>query len=254
MTRKAIPVKIARVLCARSGNKCAFPNCTEELFTTYRNVGEICHIEGVNPGSARYNPNLSEKEVHDISNLILLCSNHHKEIDENPEKYTIEKLKSIKEVHEERVSRIWRENVIDLCQEVGRDTKKSRDTGDKNKEFYTELIRIFQRNDFNEMFLSQSFDTPLPEKIFEDLSNGCYAIRVLLNRPCATKIPGNVRKELLEFADLIEYLAYGIAICFDSNEHGYAVPNAGRWIKQNAEAIECCLKQIQDIYKKYNFR
>lgn len=44
-------------------------------------IGEICHIEGEKPGSARYNDMMSNKQRNDFDNLILLCRNHHKEVD-----------------------------------------------------------------------------------------------------------------------------------------------------------------------------
>lgn len=43
--------------------------------------------------------------IHDITNLILLCPNHHEEIDRLPVKhYTAERLREIKRAHEERIA------------------------------------------------------------------------------------------------------------------------------------------------------
>jgi hypothetical protein len=91
-------------LFAVSGNRCAFPGCqipiSDEENATI--IGEICHIEADKPGGERYNPMQSDKERQAFENLILMCANHHKVIDSNPESYMIEGLKEIKTHHEER--------------------------------------------------------------------------------------------------------------------------------------------------------
>ena len=103
------------------------------------------------------------------------------------------------------------------------------------------------------MFLEQSFDTPFPEVYFEYLDNGYYAIRQLMKDDCAVKVSGNVRKELRGMADWIEYLAGGVAACYNSNGKGYAVPNNGRWLPQNTQGIEKYLQLIREVYQKYRF-
>ena len=57
---------------------------------------QICHIEGDNPGSARYRADQPDRERHGFSNLILLCGPHHKIIDDDEDSYTVERLKTIK--------------------------------------------------------------------------------------------------------------------------------------------------------------
>jgi hypothetical protein len=95
-------------LYAKSGNKCAMYGCDVELFPdeTNFNSSEIAHIEGVEPNSARHNPDLADDQVNAYDNLISLCLNHHNEIDapENTEKYTVEFLKRMKKEHEDSVS------------------------------------------------------------------------------------------------------------------------------------------------------
>lgn len=91
MSSRQIPAKVVKELYAKSGNCCAFSGCNEQLFED-ANVGQICHIQGVNPGSARYNPDLPEEVVNSIDNLILLCSNHHKLIDEREDLFPVKKI------------------------------------------------------------------------------------------------------------------------------------------------------------------
>ena len=59
-------------------------------------MSEICHIEGVNATSARYNPNLDSDYINGVDNLILLCPNHHTIIDKNESTYSVAVLKQIK--------------------------------------------------------------------------------------------------------------------------------------------------------------
>jgi len=64
-------------------------------------VGEICHIKAQNKGGPRWDGSQTDAERHGFGNLILLCRNHHKIIDDNPAKYTVEWLHNVKRQHEE---------------------------------------------------------------------------------------------------------------------------------------------------------
>lgn len=49
---------------------------------------DIAHIRGARPGSARFDPSMTDEERAGFSNLILLCTAHHKLVDRlEPEKY-----------------------------------------------------------------------------------------------------------------------------------------------------------------------
>src|SRR5262249_27866768 len=91
-------------LFALSGNLCAFPLCTSPLVDpeTHSILGEICHIRGENPGSARYDPAQSPDDRHSFDNLVLMCGQHHKVIDDNPHQYPIDRLRAIKVKHESK--------------------------------------------------------------------------------------------------------------------------------------------------------
>src|ERR1700734_4125683 len=93
-------------LFALSGNQCAFPKCDALLTVRESLVGEICHIRGKKPGSARYASSENLDENHDFDNLILLCPLHHKVIDDDEQAYTVERLKLMKGEHEARAARI----------------------------------------------------------------------------------------------------------------------------------------------------
>lgn len=87
-------------LFAKSGNKCAFENCTHKLFAADGTfIAEVCHIEAVMPKGERFNPKMNDEERRQEENLIVLCHAHHK-ITDNEDEYTVAKLKSIKQKHE----------------------------------------------------------------------------------------------------------------------------------------------------------
>lgn len=99
--------KVRKELWGKSGNKCAL--CHIDLFhegdKDFYNIGEECHIISERPNGPRHIDDLDDYNTYD--NLILLCRNHHKEIDDpaNITKYTSERLKQIKEQHEKWVGR-----------------------------------------------------------------------------------------------------------------------------------------------------
>jgi hypothetical protein len=97
----AISDKTRKFLWSKSGNRCAM--CKIELFTNKGdkddlNIGEECHIISSKKNGPRHLPNLSDYD-HD-NNLLLLCRNHHKEIDELTDTFTEELLRYIKTNHE----------------------------------------------------------------------------------------------------------------------------------------------------------
>ena len=104
MSRTPIPQRTLKVLFARSMNQCAFPGCTAAIVDPKDDVvyGEVCHIEGVEPGAARYNPQRSATTLNDNDNLILLCERHHKVVDADPNKYAVPYLRQIKAAHEQQ--------------------------------------------------------------------------------------------------------------------------------------------------------
>ncbi len=89
-------------LFAASGNLCAFPRCPHHIAVGTALIGEICHIRGRRPNSPRYDPTQTDHERHAYENLILLCANHHKVIDDDEISYSVARLEQIKANHEAR--------------------------------------------------------------------------------------------------------------------------------------------------------
>ena len=102
-TRKYTDKTLKR-LFALSGNQCAFPDCDRIMVNeTNAKDSNICHIEAKNKGGERYNQNMTDEERDDYPNLILLCIQHH-DATNNEQKYTVEKLKKMKQNHEMYIS------------------------------------------------------------------------------------------------------------------------------------------------------
>jgi HNH endonuclease len=65
-------------------------------------VGEICHIRAKSPGGPRYDSPQTDEQRDGFHNVILLCSTHHKLIDDPSQlsKFTVEVLTQYKQQHE----------------------------------------------------------------------------------------------------------------------------------------------------------
>ena len=111
------------LLFAKSGNNCAFDECSKKLFDQKnRFVGEVCHIKAAMPGGQRFDKRQSNEDRRKPENLILLCRNHHKETDDVDE-FCPERLQQIKEKHENLYT-----NELETLTE----------------EFYQSFVRVFQ--------------------------------------------------------------------------------------------------------------
>ncbi|MDD5051015.1 MAG: hypothetical protein PHU49_00315 [Syntrophorhabdaceae bacterium] len=116
----SISSKDQKILWGRSGNRCAMPECRTLLVLNRTDkdreaiIGEMAHIKGENPTAARYDASMSDNERNGHDNLILLCGNHHKMIDDQPNTYTAEKLKHIKAEHEGWIQKMTEEEIVNV--------------------------------------------------------------------------------------------------------------------------------------------
>ncbi|MDP3743696.1 MAG: HNH endonuclease signature motif containing protein [Methylotenera sp.] len=98
-----LTITTVKRLFALSGNQCAFPECCSPLVESTETItGEICHIKAASSGGPRFDKTQGDIERHAASNLLLLCGRHHKIIDSEPEKYTVEFLTNLKRNHEQK--------------------------------------------------------------------------------------------------------------------------------------------------------
>ncbi|MBP7836846.1 MAG: hypothetical protein KAZ91_01980 [Candidatus Fonsibacter sp.] len=98
--KRRISTKTLKPLLARSGNQCAYPDCSHPIFDDDSLfIAQLCHIEAVSPNGQRYNSNKTNEEINSYDNLLFLCYRHHK-VTDNVNLYTVHKLKEIKTNHE----------------------------------------------------------------------------------------------------------------------------------------------------------
>lgn len=106
----SITLKTRKMLWGRSGNRCAIPTCRKPLVEDESEtdnpsiVGDESHIVAKEENGPRGKSELAPEERDKYDNLILLCKEHHKIVDDQPNKYTVALLKKIKVDHTEWVS------------------------------------------------------------------------------------------------------------------------------------------------------
>lgn len=98
--------KTIKRLFAMSGNVCAFPGCPLPIVESAGTItGEICHIKARSAEGPRFDQAQAEEDRHGFDNLVLLCRRHHKVVDSEPDVYTVDILREVKEMHESKAGR-----------------------------------------------------------------------------------------------------------------------------------------------------
>jgi hypothetical protein len=124
----------SRELWVLSGNECAWDECRQRLMDVDGAwVGQVAHIVGAEPGSARHDAGWSKERLRAVDNLMLLCPTHHAKIDHvgSRGQYGAEFLRAVKQRHEARfrlaVDRVrqefrdaTRDNVVVHCVTLNR--------------------------------------------------------------------------------------------------------------------------------------
>ncbi len=101
----AMPIneRVKRIVWVRDGGCCAI--CRERLLIEDESglssqfIGEVAHIVAEQPEGPRGNSPLNLKQRNHESNLLLLCCNHHTEIDSGVEKFSTERLLELQREH-----------------------------------------------------------------------------------------------------------------------------------------------------------
>lgn len=128
MNRSSIPLKEIKLLFLQSGGICAFPRCGRSLIQPGTSqddptvLGEIAHIVADSRQGPRGTATLTEEERNKHTNLILLCGDHHKIIDSQPNTYSIPVLRQMKADHESRIRRATTPTVVEPKPELKKET------------------------------------------------------------------------------------------------------------------------------------
>lgn len=101
--RLAPSPEVLRELYLLSGNNCAMPDC-DNLIVDGKGVvvGHVCHLRAAKPGGARFDNSMTNEDRRAVSNLVLMCGGHHKQIDSKQyeAEYPVERVAQIKRDHE----------------------------------------------------------------------------------------------------------------------------------------------------------
>ena len=118
--------KDLKILWGKAAGRCSI--CKLELVNFQNNItiGEMAHIIAKSPNG----PRGIENSIDSYDNLILLCPNHHREIDKNPLQWDIDRLRKVKQEHELWVTESLRSGKI----------------APLSVEFYNRLENIFLKN------------------------------------------------------------------------------------------------------------
>lgn len=113
--RKKMTDKDKKLLWGKAGGRCSI--CQKLVINTEDsdNIGVITGVESHIVGHSKKGPRGSYEvdldQRHKYQNMILLCSEHAKTIDERTDFWTIEKLRSQKQLHEEVMSKLRFPNI-----------------------------------------------------------------------------------------------------------------------------------------------
>ena len=97
--------EVLRELYLLSGNNCAIPTCKNVIIDHIGVItGHICHIEAAMPDGPRFNPEQTNEQRRALSNLVLMCTGHHAQIDseKHEAKWPVAKVRKLKADHEAR--------------------------------------------------------------------------------------------------------------------------------------------------------
>jgi len=108
--RKSIPDPVTNRLFALSGNQCAFPGCTNAVTGQVApgeqpvTLAQRAHIVGVGRQGPRSKAVPLPDDIDAVENLLLLCGEHHRIVDNNPRIYSVEVLAKYKADHEAKMA------------------------------------------------------------------------------------------------------------------------------------------------------
>ncbi len=196
---RRISNEVMRLLYAHSGNRCAYPDCSNPIFEDDGQLtGECCHIKAFSPGGPRYDASQTDEERNGVDNLMLMCSRHHAIVDKNVDRYPVEMLQEYKQMHEEKYSA----ETLRLTEEQLRYLQMS------SKSFWKRIDEIDQaEKEFADLKMKVDAAESI-EDLLEDVKNEIYAINDIIDDIISAdyKLIDNIKDILVEYKiDLDEF-------------------------------------------------
>src|SRR3989304_3994716 len=96
--QRRIPIDVKVFLFVNAGGRCEFDGCNKYLLRhhltkTEGNYADMAHIVGFSKGGPRGGHASRPEDIHEPRNLMLVCRDCHKLIDDAPETYSVTTLK-----------------------------------------------------------------------------------------------------------------------------------------------------------------
>jgi hypothetical protein len=95
-----------KLLWGLAAARCAYPECRRPLIKEAALldreavIGKIAHINSISPNGPRHDSTKTAHYLNSYDNLLLLCGNHHDEVDQQESTFTVGTLQTWKNVHE----------------------------------------------------------------------------------------------------------------------------------------------------------
>jgi len=112
MSRKSIATNIARKLWAQCGGFCQNPSCNKYLFARVEDdvvsLANVAHIIGHGESGPRSEHELADYIDKDgIANLMMICLECHKIVDELEDKFSVEQMQAWKTAHGLKINSLF---------------------------------------------------------------------------------------------------------------------------------------------------
>jgi hypothetical protein len=110
VTRRIPPLR-RLLLFVRAGGRCQFDGCNQFLLEhpltiTEGNFAQVAHIVAFSRQGPRGHARSGSARINDVANLMLLCPQCHKLVDDHPDQYAVATLEKYKEKHEDRIRHV----------------------------------------------------------------------------------------------------------------------------------------------------
>lgn len=197
--RKSIPLNTARQLWSQCGGFCQNPACNKPLFREVGNeevsIANVAHIIGHGSAGPRSDHELAEHiEIDGVGNLIMLCLECHKVVDELEKHFTVEEMQRWKASHTQKIRSLFSvqnfQDEIELLKEINDlldvNAALFRDCGP-----YSEAVLGGLGGDGLKLWKKRCLDTILP--------NNAQIIALIENNKRNFAYPWNVYQKMLEY-------------------------------------------------------
>lgn len=116
----AIHEKYIKILWGKAAGRCSMPTCRMDLTNLIDmqnpyHIGEMAHIIAQGTSGPRAD---GEEPDNTYDNLVLLCPNHHKQIDKAPEQFPSEMLRQWKTEHENWIDKSLSNHICNSINEL----------------------------------------------------------------------------------------------------------------------------------------